>query len=120
MRNDAQAAAWLAELGKEDRLLVWVVTNAEIRYGIRRIPVGRRSRALERAYDLVLGQLEESLEVTRPVSETYAEIKAGLESQGTILPENDLWIAATALVHQSTLVTNDRHFGTVPGLQVED
>jgi predicted nucleic acid-binding protein len=120
MREDARASAWLAGLGEDDRLFVSVVTNAEIRYGILRMPPGRRRQGLEQAYELLLPQLDGVWEVSEEVSGTCAEIKATLEGQGIILPENDLWIAATALVHQATLVTNDHHFATVPGLAVED
>ena len=56
----------------------------------------------------------------RPISESYALTKAALEQMGIVLPENDLWIAATALVHGQTLVTDDGHFATVPGLRVEN
>jgi tRNA(fMet)-specific endonuclease VapC len=120
MRYDPWVVARLASVPERERILVSVVTNAEIRYGIRRMPAGRRRRSLERAYELLLLQLERWLDVTREVSEVYARIKAGLESRGVILPENDLWIAATALVHELTLVTNDGHFAAVPGLSRDD
>lgn len=37
--------------------------------------------------------------------------------RGIVIPENDLWIAATALSAGLTLVTNDNHFAAVPDLQ---
>jgi hypothetical protein len=45
----------------------------------------------------------------------------GAWNQGKPMPNTDLFIAATALVHGLTLVThNTRHFQNVPHLAVED
>jgi tRNA(fMet)-specific endonuclease VapC len=41
-----------------------------------------------------------------------------LRRQGTPLPTNDLWIAATALETGTRLVSYDIHFQHVPGLIV--
>ena len=49
----------------------------------------------------------------------YAETKLQLRRQGHPIPENDVWIAATALQHGLTLVTRDSHFDVVDGLLVE-
>lgn len=40
--------------------------------------------------------------------------------RGIAMSENDLWIAATALGVDATLVAADRDFGRLPGLRVED
>ena len=51
----------------------------------------------------------------------YGEIRADLTQRGLIIGPNDLFIAATALAHQATLVThNTREFSRVPGLCLED
>ena len=49
----------------------------------------------------------------------YGTIKNQLRAKGHPIPENDLWIAATARQHQLTLVTRDGHFQAVEGLLVE-
>jgi tRNA(fMet)-specific endonuclease VapC len=46
----------------------------------------------------------------------YGELKQFLAKQGTLLPENDMWIAATALQYGLTLVTDDAHFDAIPHL----
>ena len=47
-----------------------------------------------------------------------ARLRADLEALGTPIGPHDVLIAATALRHQSTLVTrNVREFSRVPGLQ---
>jgi len=35
---------------------------------------------------------------------------------GTLVPDNDLWIASLALEHDLTLITRDRHFQHIPQL----
>lgn len=50
----------------------------------------------------------------------YAKTKTALLKKGKPIPENDIWIAATALRHRLTLVTMDKHFNEVEGLQTEN
>ncbi len=75
----------------------------------------------------VLGEINALLErhelisVTEEVARAYARIRAGLEKRGTTIGENDLWIAAMAVTHRATLVTNNTaEFSRVSGLQIED
>ena len=49
----------------------------------------------------------------------YGRIKDPLRRKGRPLPENDIWIAATALRHGLALATRDAHFQTVDGLVTE-
>lgn len=50
----------------------------------------------------------------------YGRVRAQLERNGTAIGRNDLLIAATALAHGATLVTNNvREFERVPGLELE-
>lgn len=51
-------------------------------------------------------------------SDTYGAIKAELLQKGKPIPENDIWIAAVAKQYDYTLVTRDKHFNEVDGLQV--
>lgn len=51
--------------------------------------------------------------------ERYGQVKRALRLKGTPIPENDIWIAATAIQHNLTLVTRDDHFQKVDGLLVE-
>jgi tRNA(fMet)-specific endonuclease VapC len=61
------------------------------------------------------------LDVTEQVGRKFGEVRAALFDAGKPAPEMDLLIAATALVHNLTLVThNVRDFANVPGLTVQD
>ena len=61
----------------------------------------------------------------RPMPEqagrSYGSIRAFLETQGTPIGNNDLWIAAHAIAENLVLVThNEREFSRVPGLNVQN
>ena len=54
------------------------------------------------------------------VSREYGQVKQRLRARGRPLPENDIWIAATAKHHGMTLVTRDSHFTAVENLRTTD
>jgi predicted nucleic acid-binding protein len=56
--------------------------------------------------------------VTADIAERYGILVGQLARQGTPIPTNDIWIAATALETGARLVTYDSHFGNIPGLIV--
>jgi len=49
----------------------------------------------------------------------YGQIKRQLRVKGRPIPENDIWIAATALQYNLPLVSRDAHFQEVNGLLLE-
>lgn len=53
------------------------------------------------------------------ISWQYGEIYRALSAKGQLIGANDMWIAATALVNEMGVVTNNRdEFGRVPSLAV--
>jgi tRNA(fMet)-specific endonuclease VapC len=51
----------------------------------------------------------------------YGKVRSELESQGRIIGNNDLWIAAHALALDITLITNNtKEFNRVEGLCIEN
>lgn len=50
---------------------------------------------------------------------SYARLRQRLRQRGRPIPENDLWIAATAVEHGLLLATRDEHFAEIEGLVVE-
>lgn len=59
--------------------------------------------------------------ITRGVMETYASLKADLSRKGQVLDDFDLIIAASALMLDYCLVTNNvKHFGRIPDLRLEN
>ena len=58
------------------------------------------------------------LDVTATVADEYGTLKCNLQKSGHILPENDMWIAATAIANGMAVVTQDKHFSCIDGLSV--
>jgi tRNA(fMet)-specific endonuclease VapC len=56
--------------------------------------------------------------VDASIADRYAIIVKLFRKQGTSIPTNDIWIAATTLETGARLVTYDSHFNCVPGLVV--
>lgn len=109
--GDAEVATLLGALPE---VLLPVVVLGELLYGAAHSgrPDSNRERVLAFAAECRL------LEVTPAVAERYAELKLALRHEGRPIPENDLWIAATCLMAGVPLITRDRHFDPVPGLEV--
>jgi len=53
------------------------------------------------------------LAIDKTVADTYGEIKADLASRGINLPENDIWIAATARANGRSVISFDAHFSHI-------
>lgn len=51
-------------------------------------------------------------------AEIYSREKARLRRTGRMIPENDLWIGATALQYALPLATRDAHFHELDGITV--
>lgn len=61
------------------------------------------------------------LPIPENTGNTYGSIRAFLESKGTPIGNNDLWIAAHVKAAGLTLVTNnEREFQRVPGLKIQN
>jgi tRNA(fMet)-specific endonuclease VapC len=117
MRAEPDIVIWLASLPDEDRVVICPVVRGEIQFGISRLAEGKRRAALE----AVARRLSASV-ACEPVPETagdrYAAIKLARQRQGLSLDENDLWIAATALALNATLVSRDQDFTGIENRRV--
>ncbi|GAC1425766.1 MAG: hypothetical protein NVS4B1_08190 [Ktedonobacteraceae bacterium] len=49
----------------------------------------------------------------------YGRIKDRQAKKGQMLPDSDLWIAATALQYGLTLIARDHHFSWLTGIALE-
>lgn len=102
-----------------DPIATSVVVVGEIRYGLSRLPPGKKRTDLEARAVQVFANIH--IEgITEPIADTYGQLKSSLESQGLNLDDNDLWIAATALTLGRLVITRDHIFARIPGVQVED
>jgi tRNA(fMet)-specific endonuclease VapC len=100
----------MAEVG------ISVVTEAELRFGVVRLP---EATTLKKVVEEFLLRVE-VLPWTSQAAQHYASIRATLERGGEPMGNLDMMIAAQALAIDSVLVTHDRVFRRVKGLKVED
>ena len=79
--------------------------------------IGRRTAENRAALtDFLSAPFVSVLPVTAEVSRIYGRIFAALRKAGTPIGTNDLWIAATALEAGAHLLTFDRDFSRIVGL----
>jgi tRNA(fMet)-specific endonuclease VapC len=96
---------------------VTMITIAELQYGAQRSRTPERNlKALEQ---FLLPLTIVDFDYAAAVS--YGALRAGLEAAGATTGPLDMLIAAVALGHEMSVVTNNvREFGRIPGLQVEN
>ena len=97
-----------------DEILVPAVTYSELVYGFL-----RGSKFEENESQLNAFLLEDGVTfqpVTQSIAERWSYVKAILAKEGTPIPDNDIWIAATVLETGTRLVSYDHHFDLVGGL----
>ena len=93
-----------------------VITEAELRFGVARLPSAIRLKDLVKEFLLRV----EVLPWNSAAANRYAEIRAALERSGKPMGNMDMLIAAHALSVEAVLVTHDRVFRRVKGLKIED
>lgn len=60
------------------------------------------------------------IEINKEIAFRYGFLTKKLRKQGTPIPTNDIWIAASTMDTGSILLSSDKHFKRVPGLMVLD
>ena len=113
LRQDESALASLEQA--EGSIFISVITPGELRFGARKS--GRIEENLQRIEEFAAES--EVLLCDEETSHLYGEVKDGLRRKGCPIPENDIWISATALQNGIALVTRDAHFEHVDGLKTE-
>lgn len=119
MRKHSKLDARMSSLAPADRVVICPVVRGEIRYGIEQLAQSRRRQDLENQAAPLFAVIP-----CEPIPETagdyYARIKLTRQHKGLTLDENDLWIAATALVLGAILISRDGDFQQIEGLTVTD
>lgn len=101
----------------EDRpeVLVSTIVLGELYYGARKSK--RIGENLRRLNELLSDA--PCLDCNVGTTYEYGIIRNELRLKGRPIPENDIWIAATARQHNLTLVSRDQHFAKVENLRWE-
>ena len=106
---------WLSSIAPDDRLVICTITRGEILFGLEMLAAGRRRTELE--------EKARKLFVVLPcepfpsaAADRYANVRLRNSAVAFRWMRNDLWMAATALAMNATLVSRDTDFQTVEGL----
>jgi predicted nucleic acid-binding protein len=95
---------------------VSVVTLAELELGV--LLAGDVQARQRRLSTLQLAGGLSPVPVDREVANEWARIVADLRQEGRRAPINDVWIAATAIRNEMSVITRDCDFDAIRGLQV--
>ena len=101
---DSKVVDWLRR--NERELAVDPIILGEIRFGIHLLPAGKRRQQLEHWFKAGVSNIV-CLPVDAAVGMRWAKLLAELRTRGHAMPLKDSLIAATALVHDLTVVTRN-------------
>lgn len=96
---------------------VSVITYGELLFG------AKKSRHHEKNMAVVyrIKELFPIIDIDKAIIETFCELKAHLQQEGSSIDDFDLLIASTSLTMNYTLVTNnEKHFNRIKGLKTEN
>jgi predicted nucleic acid-binding protein len=106
----------LGEMAGVDETDISVVTLAELTLGV--LMAGEKDRAQRVATLTAVESTWDPLPIDAEVGRTFARIAADLRSRGRRLPILDAMVAATAIVESIPIVTQDRDYDAISGLDV--
>lgn len=102
-------------LVESDRVVLSTVSLGELYFGFK---TGTKESENLKILESFVGDSKVVItDVNRKTATYYSEIKYVLRRKGIPIPDNDIWIVASALETKSTLITYDRHFLKIAGLK---
>ena len=111
---------WLDEQAAET-LYLSSVTVAELYFGIRALPDGRRKQMLAETVDTLLGLFDgRILPFDTDAARRYAELAVAARNAGKDFPTPDGYIAAIAMAHGFAVATRDASSFKAAGVPIID
>ena len=98
-----------------EKMCISSVTEAELLYGVAK-------KQNNKLHETIMEFLKTITicDWDSAAAATYGELRAAMEKKGKVMGDLDQLIAAHAISRGTTIVTNDRAFGMVQNLTVED
>jgi hypothetical protein len=118
---EPRVVAWL-DTQPLETLFLSVVTVAELRYGVARLPAGRRGSALRKRLEtqVLPAFTGRVLAFDLPATQAYAALMTRAQAAGNSIGMADALIAATARVHGMAVATRDTSPFVAAGVSVID
>lgn len=115
-QNEKMTEKMRAQLERGEKLFISIITDYEINRGLFAINATRQLKIYESLRHLLNILWIDDLELSKKA----AEIHANLKQRGQLIQDADILIAATALINNLTVITDDKHFSRIPNLKVEN
>jgi tRNA(fMet)-specific endonuclease VapC len=106
----------LSRLDLAAQVFISAIVIGELLFGAAKSGRSAQNTAKVERFAAACPLLPCNLEVARE----YGRLRNQLRAKGRPIPENDIWIAATATCHGLVLVTRDQHFAAVEDLALEN
>ena len=98
-----------------EQLFLPSIVVGELHFGFMK---GLRQRLNEKKLKQFIDLLDvDVIDVNADVARKYAIIYLSLQRNGTKIPVNDVWIAASCMEVGGTLLTRDKHFNVVDQIE---
>ena len=99
-------------LQEADEIYVNAVVLGELLAGFT--AGNRRERNANALYRFLDSPRLNFVDIDEETAQRYAVIHSSLRAAGTLIPTNDIWIAASAMQYGLPLLTLDAHFKRIP------
>ena len=111
--NGRTQAVELLDKLSADGISVSMVVCGEVYEGFANYPDAQARLA---QFDALLETVD-LITLDRQIAREYGRLRSELRAKGQLIPDNDIWIAATALAYDLTLLSSDRHYERIPELK---
>ena len=117
MRNNEKVVAKLREVTAiGGTVFMSGISHYEIKRGLLAVNATRKLKI----YDEIRKELQMLFLDNEDVFDQAAEIHTGLKQRGELIQDADIFIAATVLLRNLILVSDDSHFQRIRGLTTEN
>lgn len=107
------------EISRYDRILVPSIVIGEYKAGIR--PGTENGKLQTKCLnDFLDSSVVDAISVSEETADCYARIFRYLKNNGIPKPQNDIWIAASAVEYNAEMLSHDGHFSEIPLLKIAD
>ncbi len=121
LRKEPATIRRAREAGLSGKACVSFISVGELLGGVYATKsLARRAGEVRQVMELLTERVGLILTIDAAIADRFGQIDAHLRARGSLIPHNDIWIAATALVHDLVLVSEDAHFARVPEMKVEN
>lgn len=111
-----RSGRWHANIAIADRVVIPSIVLGELLHGFGK--GGRAAENIGKLDDFLSQPQVELATLTRRTAEIYGHLLEQLQTQGTPIPTNDIWISSIARELNGELATRDAHFEHLPQVRL--